>query len=548
MNELSAVAERLTALLGPDDARDLLARNVGSELGFLNDLAGDGGLNHALTCKALVAFYGFGILFARETRAAILTRLPGPAVDEVWEFLKLEGNGTMPDTQKRRTALIDLVITQGSLRARRLCEALELPYECVGDSIAGSPSTELFAPYIKLPPLHDYQDELSSLIVRELLDKGDRRAMLALPTGGGKTRVVLETLLNWAPLEQGLGALLWVAQHAELCEQAIECVAQLWASRERPSNRTLRVQRVWAGKSEEIDWGADVVVGIPESLQNRVLEDRKGAKARLRLVVIDEAHLSTASVYDPIFRLSSEAKVPVLGVSATPANPTDPSGALQRCYDTRLLRASALGREPYANLRDREVLSDIEFENLSTGVAINLTEEERFELRGDSEADYSSSMLNKIGRSHERNRAIAERLDKLPAGVSTLCFASSVPAARALASAMTIMGRTATVIDATTPTNLRKRLLAAFKAGEIQFLFNFGVLATGFDAPKVECLVLARPTRSMVLLEQMIGRGLRGPRNGGTATCRLIWVEDDFANAGELRPQSYERFAKLWKV
>ena len=113
---------------------------------------------------------------------------------------------------------------------------------------------------------------------------------------------------------------------------------------------------------------------------------------------------------------------------------------------------------------------------------------------------------------------------------------------------MTMLGREAAVIDASTPSALRRKILSSFRTGNVQFLFNFGVLTTGFDAPNIECLLIARPTRNLVLLEQMIGRGLRGPRNGGTTTCKLLWVEDDFASGEELRPLSYERFAGLWKV
>lgn len=58
-------------------------------------------------------------------------------------------------------------------------------------------------------------------------------------------------------------------------------------------------------------------------------------------------------------------------------------------------------------------------------------------------------------------------------------------------------------------------------------LCNYGVLTTGFDAPSVRCVVVARPTVSHVLYEQMIGRGLRGPAFGGTDQCLIIDVDDN---------------------
>ena len=57
-------------------------------------------------------------------------------------------------------------------------------------------------------------------------------------------------------------------------------------------------------------------------------------------------------------------------------------------------------------------------------------------------------------------------------------------------------------------------------------LNNYGVLTTGFDAPKASAVVIARPTRSLVLYSQMIGRVIRGPKAGGTETCEIVTVVD----------------------
>ncbi|MDE2824463.1 MAG: helicase-related protein, partial [Chloroflexota bacterium] len=57
-------------------------------------------------------------------------------------------------------------------------------------------------------------------------------------------------------------------------------------------------------------------------------------------------------------------------------------------------------------------------------------------------------------------------------------------------------------------------------------LVNFGVLTTGFDAPRASAVVIARPTQSLVLYSQMVGRAIRGPRAGGTDTCEVVTVVD----------------------
>lgn len=90
----------------------------------------------------------------------------------------------------------------------------------------------------------------------------------------------------------------------------------------------------------------------------------------------------------------------------------------------------------------------------------------------------------------------------------------------------------------------RRKIIGDFKAGRTQVLCNCEVLTTGFDAPKVTHVVMARPTVSQVLYEQMVGRGLRGPRFGGTATCHVIDLEDNYRSE---RPElGYKRFRTLW--
>jgi superfamily II DNA or RNA helicase len=70
------------------------------------------------------------------------------------------------------------------------------------------------------------------------------------------------------------------------------------------------------------------------------------------------------------------------------------------------------------------------------------------------------------------------------------------------------------------------------------------VLTTGFDAPKVQAIVIARPTVSPVLYEQMIGRGMRGPRFGGTERCLVVDVADNIQFGGQM---AFTRYEEYWK-
>ena len=88
-------------------------------------------------------------------------------------------------------------------------------------------------------------------------------------------------------------------------------------------------------------------------------------------------------------------------------------------------------------------------------------------------------------------------------------------------------GLSAACVTGTTRPAVRRRIIEEFRAGRISVLCNHGVLTTGFDAPRVKSLVIARPTTSPVLYEQMVGRGMRGTKFGGTATCEIHDVVDN---------------------
>ncbi len=87
---------------------------------------------------------------------------------------------------------------------------------------------------------------------------------------------------------------------------------------------------------------------------------------------------------------------------------------------------------------------------------------------------------------------------------------------------------------------MRRSLIERFRRGELSVLCNYGVLTTGFDAPKVRCVVVARPTASPILYEQMVGRGMRGPEFGGTERCLVIDVNDNIQWRSEPVTVEYE--------
>ena len=109
---------------------------------------------------------------------------------------------------------------------------------------------------------------------------------------------------------------------------------------------------------------------------------------------------------------------------------------------------------------------------------------------------------------------------------------------------LSVMGRKAACIDSDTNKIERRIIIKQFTDGGIDFLFNYGVLTTGFDAPKTRNIVICRPINSNILYEQIVGRGIRGSRFGGTEECDVIDFSDNIHNLG--KQQAYMRFKDFW--
>src|SRR5699024_3911346 len=120
----------------------------------------------------------------------------------------------------------------------------------------------------------------------------------------------------------------------------------------------------------------------------------------------------------------------------------------------------------------------------------------------------------------------------------------SVEHAQALAPVLHTKGIEAAAIYGGTDPARRRSLVQRFRDGEIKVLTNFDVLSQVFDAPKVDAIYLSLPTFSPNKYIQMIGRGLRGPKNGGSEEVLIVNIRDNLDNFGD--SLAYTEFAYLW--
>lgn len=102
------------------------------------------------------------------------------------------------------------------------------------------------------------------------------------------------------------------------------------------------------------------------------------------------------------------------------------------------------------------------------------------------------------------------------------------------------------VITGKDPKERREYIIKAFKAGIIKIIFNVGVLTTGFDFPGLDCIILARPTQSLALYYQMLGRGLRTAE--GKESCLVIDLSNTVARLGKVESIKTEKIENKWDV
>jgi len=97
-----------------------------------------------------------------------------------------------------------------------------------------------------------------------------------------------------------------------------------------------------------------------------------------------------------------------------------------------------------------------------------------------------------------------------------------------MAALLSALGHQAACVSGATSSPERSRLISWFKANspEPRLLCNYGVLTTGFDAPQTSAAIIARPTKSLVLYSQMVGRAIRGLKAGGNAAAEIVTLVD----------------------
>jgi ATP-dependent helicase IRC3 len=330
-------------------------------------------------------------------------------------------------------------------------------------------------PLMRLTP-RPYQHEAVAALLATAV-RGVQRPLLVLPTGTGKT--IIFALL----VQRRGGRALILAHRDELIQQAVDKLHLV--------DPTIALGVVQAEHDEHM---APTVVASVQTLS------RRPRLARLVpdfwTIVIDEAHHAPAPSYRRILEYCHAWRPDgplVVGVTATPARGDRQS--LRQVFDdivyqktlVEMMQAGYL-----VDLRAMQVLLQADFDALRT-------------QHGDFvEAELESLLLEANAPAQVLAAFQAHAADR-----KALLFTPTVATAYAMAETFWTAGIPAEALDATTPLATRRAILQRLHTGATRVVANCAVLTEGFDEPSVDCIIIARPTQSAVLYQQMLGRGTR---------------------------------------
>ncbi|KAL4865355.1 hypothetical protein BDV12DRAFT_150037 [Aspergillus spectabilis] len=346
-------------------------------------------------------------------------------------------------------------------------------------------ASPLQSPTIKL---RDYQEECIQSVL-DHVGQDHKRLGISLATGSGKT-VIFTQLIGRIPPRNKLGdKTLIVVHRRELVEQAYRHCRLAYP------DRTVEVEM---GNRTASGHG-DIIIASVRSLTSG---DRiaKFDPRRFKLVLVDEAHHIVAPTYRTAlahFGLNEKSPdSPILvGVSATFSR-----------FDGLKLGAAIdqiVYHKDYTDMINENWLANAMFTTVQSQADLA-------RVRKDKSGDFALGSLSKaVNTTRTNDITVRAWMANASERKSTLVFCVDIDHTKQLTDTFRQFGIDARYITGTTPKTIRDEQLGLFRDRQFPVLLNCGLFTEGTDIPNVDCVLLARPTRSRNLLIQMIGRGLR---------------------------------------
>ena len=272
---------------------------------------------------------------------------------------------------------------------------------------------------------------------------------------------------------------------------------------------------------------ADITVASIQSLKSWDRIDKYNPK-RFKLVLVDEAHhivapgylevLEHFALYSPKNILAPDAQSERESAVIKPGGPAlvGVSATFSRFDGMRLGSAidHIVYHKDYVDMIGEKWLSDVKFTTVKSRADLT-------SVRANKDGDFQTGQLSRAVNTPETNTiTVTSWLSAAEGRKSTLVFCVDIKHVKDLTSAFRQHGIDAKYITGSTKKKERSTLLQQFKDREFPVLLNCAVFTEGTDMPNIDCILLARPTKSRNLLVQMIGRGMR--LYAGKENCHII--------------------------
>ncbi|THX92575.1 DEAD/DEAH box helicase-like protein [Aureobasidium pullulans] len=383
-------------------------------------------------------------------------------------------------------------------------------------SLSKSQRSRFFRQYATVEPavaapkpqikLRSYQEECIEAVLQHL-KLGQKRLGISLATGSGKT-VIFSHLIERIPEPTPEATQTLILVHRrELVEQAAR-----------------HCQNIYPNKLIEIEMGSRHATGVADitvaSVQSIMSGDRieKFDPRRFKLLLVDEAHHIVAARYlDVLKHFGLDEESQKMPDNRAPAALVGVSATFSRHDGLRLGAAidQIVYHKDYLDMIEGEWLSTASFTTVRSGADLS-----KVKSLG-KQGDFQTGDLSRAVNNDDINQVTVQAwLTKANDRKATLGFCVDLAHVSSLTAMFRQFGVDARFITSETPKQLRSERLEAFKNGEYPVLLNCGIFTEGTDIPNIDCVLLARPTKSRNLLVQMIGRGLR--LYPGKEDCHII--------------------------
>lgn len=418
--------------------------------------------------------------------------------------------------------------------------------------------------------LYDYQYMIKQQVINDLEnpDKGLYKILVHMPTGTGKTKTTMHIISHFLNfISNGCGIVIWIAHTNELLQQAYDTFYNVWS---KLGLSTINVYKGWNGYPNELKDGI-----LFTSIQSLISKMNKPVfdyiESHASLIIFDEVHKAGAEKYsnciEKLMEYGNDYGKRFIGLTATPGRTTEISTENELFssnfdriigIDVDKVNYISLSENEANNyqgskdviryFQDRKILSILEREELDYTITDFSIIEQLKKERSSKKNDYSDDLIERISYNMSRNAKIVEKLQELnDQGIPTIVFACSLQHAKMLAAFLKLNEIPNSIVYGDMKPFARKKAIDDFKNKEnpTNIIINYDILTTGFDSANIKCVFITRPTKSVILYSQMIGRGLRGPKMGGNSICKLIDVKENLESFNE--NDAFKHFDKYWR-